>query len=608
MRCKVAVLGLFVLLSVPLTVAQTFEYFDSPKTYGTGGYNTGSIALADVNRDGKLDLLVASQCESGPNCAQSVVSVLLGNGDGTFQTPQTYSAGSGYLAFTIAVADVNRDGKPDLVVGTSLNGCGASSVAVLLGNGDGTFKPAQNYAAGGIGCPAPPVVADVNGDGKLDIVVANFGSQRDGPPGNVGVLLGNGDGTFQAPKTYDSGGYGPPLSVAVADVNGDGNLDVLVANSCATSTCINGSVGVLLGNGDGTFQAPRSYASGGNGAVSLVLADMNSDGKLDIVVAHVCFDINCKSAAVGVLLGEGDGTFQVAQIYPLGYLGFNLNSIAVADINGDGKPDLLAPCVSQVACQEGFIVLALGNGDGTFQRAQSYASGGFGPFFLAVADVNGDGKPDVAVLNPCSTSLDCSANSVGVLLGRKYPSATTVTTSSSSSALNQAVTFTATVGSIYAPVPNGETVTFYANGTPIGTGTTAGEVAMFSTSTLSAGTHGIKATYSGDSNFKPSLGLVKQIVEPSPSSTSMTSAPNPSRLGQSVQLTAKVTSGAPGGASGLVTFSDGTTVIATVALNAGTAVVRTAKLPVGTNSLTATYHGNSQSAGSTSAPVSQIVH
>ena len=604
---KVVALVLFVLLSVPLTVAQTFEYFGSPKTYGTGGYNSGSITLADVNRDGKLDLLVVSQCESGPNCAQSVVSVLLGNGDGTFQTAQTYSAASGYLAFTIAVADVNGDGKPDLVVGTSLGGCGADSVAVLLGNGDGTFKPAQNYASGGFGCPARPVVADINGDGKADIVVANFGSERDGPPGNVGVLLGNGDGTFQAPKTYDSGGYGPPWSVAVADVNGDGKLDVMVANYCANSTCINGSVGVLLGNGDGTFQAPRSYASGGNGAVSLVLADMNSDGKLDTVVAHVCFDVNCKSAAVGVLLGEGDGTFQAAQSYPLGYLGVFLNSIAIADVNGDGKPDLLATCVSQAACSNGRIALALGNGDGTFQRAQSYASGGFDPFSLAVADVNGDGRPDLLALNPCSSS-DCSANSVGVLLGRKYPTATTVTTSRNSSALNQPVTFTATVGSIYAPVPNGETVTFHANGTPIGTGTTAGGAAMFSTSTLSAGTHGINAAYPGDSNFKPSLGSVKQIVETSQSSTSMTSTPNPSTLGQSVQLTAKVTSAAPGGAAGLVTFSNGTTVIATVSLNAGTASVRTAKLPVGTNSLTATYHGNSQSAGSASAPVSQVVH
>jgi hypothetical protein len=178
----------------------------------------------------------------------------------SFATAIAYKTG-GNGANAIAIADVNGDGKPDLVV---MNWCAYSSctvpgnnIGVLLGKGDGTFQTAVVYASGGLYADSV-VVADVNGDGKPDLVVANCGAGNNthcvGASGNVGVLLGNGDGTFQPVVNYALGGYGS-TSVAVADLRGDGKLDLVVAGDCAVGGC----VGVLLGNGDGTFKPVVTY-------------------------------------------------------------------------------------------------------------------------------------------------------------------------------------------------------------------------------------------------------------------------------------------------------------------------------------------------------------
>ena len=159
-------------------------------------------------------------------------------------------------------------------------------------------------------------------------ICPNFACQTDGI---IGVLLGNGNGTFQTAVTYDSGGLNP-YSVAVADVNGDGKPDLLVANEGSNT------VGVLLGNRNGTFQTAVTYGSGGLGAVSVAVADVNGDGKPDLLVA------NEGSNTVGVLLGNRNGTFQTAVTYGSGGLG--AVSVAVADVNGDGKPDLLVAMVN----------------------------------------------------------------------------------------------------------------------------------------------------------------------------------------------------------------------------------------------------------------------
>ncbi len=154
------------------------------------------------------------------------------------------------------------------------------------------FLPAVTYDSGGFGA-SMVAVADVNGDGKPDLVVANCGSCSIFNDGSVGVLLGNGDGTFQPAVTYSSGGI-IPLFVAIADVNGDGKPDLVVANRCGNNGCLNQApVGVLLGNGDGTFQAAATYFSGGEFASSVAVADLNGDGKPDVLVANDCADSNC---------------------------------------------------------------------------------------------------------------------------------------------------------------------------------------------------------------------------------------------------------------------------------------------------------------------------
>jgi hypothetical protein len=220
-------------------------------TYNSGGSTPVSIAVADLNGDSNFDLVVANQ-------DSSAVAVLLGNGDGTFQTAESYSSG-GIFTESVAVADVNGDGKPDLLVANE-----NSVLGVLLGNGDGTFQAVVTYDSGG-GSSRSLAVADVNGDGKPDLVVANCGTNDCTGFSTASVLLGNGDGTFQTAVSYPSGCCNS-LSIAVADVNSDGNPDLLVANACTivSFACLgHGTVGVLLGNGDGTFRSVVTYGSGG---------------------------------------------------------------------------------------------------------------------------------------------------------------------------------------------------------------------------------------------------------------------------------------------------------------------------------------------------------
>ena len=283
--------------------------FKYSSMYLTGGTWATSIALGDVNRDGRLDVVVANFENIG---------VLLGNGDGTFQGARTF--GSGSNANAIALADVNGDGKLDLILGSD---------NLFLGNGDGTFQPTQSYGSGGNGI----AVADVNGDGRPDMLFAGDG---------VSVVLGNGDGTFQPAQNYPSGGYWP-YSIYVADVNGDGKLDAVVANYASSN------VGVLFGNGDGTFQPAQTLDPGGFSPDAVVVADLDADGKADIAVLNQYSD-----AAVGVLLGNGDGTFQAAQMFDVG--GPGAGGMAVGNLSGSGMPDLVvSTCRAVRHCVKGFF-------------------------------------------------------------------------------------------------------------------------------------------------------------------------------------------------------------------------------------------------------------
>ncbi len=545
--------------------------FANAVAYNSGGYDPWSVAVADLNGDGKPDIVVANSSGGG-------VGILLGNGDGTFQTVVTYDSG-GSFPTSVAVADLNGDGKPDIVVSNS----GDNNVGVLLGNGDGTFQTAVTYDSGG-SYAWSVAVADVNGDGKPDIVVFNFASN------NVGVLLGKGDGTFQTVVTYGSGGYGNYGSgqlVAVADVNGDGKPDIVVANN-------SGTVGVLLGNGDGTFQTAVAFGSGGGGPAAVAVADVNGDGKPDIVVT------NHNSSTVGVLLGNGDGTFQTAVTYDSGYGGAPYG-VAVADVDGDGKLDLVVADFGLL----GLLGMLLGNGDGTFQTALSYGSGGWGTVGVAITDVNGDGKPDILVTNAINNG------SVGVLINTSLtPTATALTSSLNPSNFGQSVTFTATVTvqrGFYKGTPTG-TVSFYDGSTLLGTGTLSGGVATYTTSALSVGSHSMTAVYGGDTNCLGSTsGVLKQVVNQNSTTTSLTSSLNPSTYGQAVTFTATVT-GQYGTPTGTVSFYDGTTLLGTGTLNNGVATYATSSLSVGSHSMTAVYGGDTNFLGSTSGVLKQVVN
>ena len=227
----------------------------------------------------------------------------------------TYDPG-GPQASMVTVADVNGDGKPDLVV-VNCGGCYGppsirhdGSVAVMLGNGDGTLQPAVTYPSAGV-TPLFAAVADLNGDGSLDIAVVNrCGNDGCLNEAVIGVLLGNGNGSFQAPVADGTGGLFP-TAVAAGDLNGDGALDLVVSNRCADPDC-DGSVGVLRGNGDGTFQGAVTYPTGGNDAFSLAVADVNGDGTPDVAVTTICIGTSSCGRAVSVLLGNHDGTLRTA--------------------------------------------------------------------------------------------------------------------------------------------------------------------------------------------------------------------------------------------------------------------------------------------------------
>jgi hypothetical protein len=571
--------------------------FSQPVTYASGGIDAYSVAVADVNGDGKPDIVVANGNEGN---GDGSVGVLLGNGNGTFKRVVTYDSGAAFSDFVV-IADMNGDGKPDIVVANTGGGAnGDGSVGVLLGNGDGTFQPAVTYDSGGQG-PDSVAVADVNLDGKPDILVANgcFGINCTSGPW-VGVLLGNGDGTFQPAVTYDNGGL-IPKAVAIADVNGDGKPDMLVANTYPSSLDPK-AVGVRLGNGDGTFQSEVFYGISTNGASSVVAADINRDGKLDLMFAMDDF-----AGGVGVLLGNGDGTFQPPATYASGGSETGGPVLAVADVNGDGKPDLLVAnfagfCTPSCA---GAVDVLLGNGDGTFQSATSYSSGGYGTQSVAVAHLSANDKPDAVVANQNPSAFG-GPGTVSVLLDADATK-TTLVSSPNPSVFGEAAAFTATVKSAVG-TPKG-IVLFFDGSTALGSAALASGKAAVSTSSLVAGSHSITAAYQGGSGYAPSTSTpLTQVVSTATTTTSLASSQNPAVITEYITYTATVAGQYGGAATGTVVFQDGGTPIATVGLAGNEAAYTTRYLAVGTHTITATYSGDANNSGSISSALLEQIN
>ena len=350
------------------------------------GPNPISLAVADLNGDGEPDIVVANRTEpagSPYGYADNTIGVLMGNGDGTFQPEKTFSVGNSPGA--LAVAELTGDGVPDIVAANS----GSDTVSVLMGNGDGTFQTSRTITLGSR--PSAIAVADLNGDEKPDLVAAYSGEYGNG--NTVSVLLGNGDGTFQPPRTLGVGAG--PDAIAVADLNGDGKRDLVVANSS------DNTVSVLLGNGDGTFRAQVATDTGPN-PTSLSIADLNGDSRPDLIVAGTSVEI------AQVALGNGDGTFESQQTVVSGPTA-RASAGAVGDLTGNGRQDIVT--LNDLTENDTSISVHLGNGDGTFQPARAFdlatgSAGINGHGAVAIADLNGDGRPDLVVTNSVDETID----------------------------------------------------------------------------------------------------------------------------------------------------------------------------------------------------------
>jgi hypothetical protein len=397
--------------------------------------NPDSIATGDFNGDGVPDLAVANCTASFSFTQEGSLTILLGNGDGTFSPGVNSPLTVGRCPNAVVAGDFNGDGKTDLAV---LN-LQDQYVTILLGSGNGTFKKVAQSPITGWALPQAMAVGDFNGDGNLDLVVTNTVIECWSCSGWVTVLLGNGDGTFTPTQTNSPTAVNPH-SIVVADFNGDGKMDLAVANEYPLSGGGGSSIlTILLGNGDGTFTAAPSPAAGCR-PWSVAAADFNGDGIPDLAFGSAC------GGTISLLLGVGDGTFSPSVTLEINGIG---GVVVVGDFNGDGNADLAA---TNFLFYDGnpyggtnTMSILLGNGDGTFANATTQALGSQ-PNSAVIGDFNGDGRSDVAVTNSADKAVE-------VLLAENIMGEATVTGIA-----------------------------------PVGTGTQL-----------------IKASYSGDNSYSPSL-------------------------------------------------------------------------------------------------------
>ena len=345
----------------------------APRSYAAGSHSM-AVAVGDFNEDGSRDLAVA-------NYHGGYVSVFLGNGDGSFRSARQVqiAVGGGLGNTSVVVGDYNDDGHQDLALG-------GARLDVLLGRGDGTFAPTTFYLIDPTDSGSL-VAADFNGDGALDFALSLPVQSR------VAVLVGNGDGTFGPVRRYVTDVE--PGDLAVGDFNRDGAPDLVTPNY------LYGTVSLLLGNGDGTFRPRRDFDSG-NASTRVAAADLDGDGNLDLAVGNRLDRDGNQVGTVTVLLGDGDGSFQPPADNPARVP--SLWDVAVADFDRDGTPDLA------VSSQASATVMVLpGRGDGTFLGPVT-CTAGFDPRGIAVADFNGDGSPDLAAANFTSNTVTVLLN------------------------------------------------------------------------------------------------------------------------------------------------------------------------------------------------------
>ncbi len=368
-------LDLAVLISYPPTSGL---YLNILRGGGDGSFKTGTnflagvstgtgyLAVGDFTGNGRLDLVVFPASVSNTD-----TYIFFNDGSGNFPSENVCCTTG---ALSVVVADFNNDGKLDIAESNS------NGLTIWLGNGDGTFSLASSPSAGNN--PDGLAAGDLNGDGKVDLVAADY------TDGTVSVLLGKGDGTFTTGATYPIGKQ--PVAIALADLNGDGKLDVTVANGA------DNSVQVLLGGGDGTFRSGTYRVP--TGPFSITSGDFNRDGIPDLAVLN-------GDGTVTVFLGDGHGGFKVLNPFPGCGSGPGLFplQIVAADMNGDGTSDLAIAC-NESEAGASFVALFQGNGDGSFSLKQSYDPDAAIRRMIA-ADVNGNGIPDLIVASPSYVSV-----------------------------------------------------------------------------------------------------------------------------------------------------------------------------------------------------------
>jgi hypothetical protein len=661
--------------------------------------NVGYLVAQDIDGDGNIDLYSGTGNNGslgGDQYDFNMGYALMGNGDGTFRGAPNIQNGV-YTGNNLG--DVNGDGVPDIVTANS-NG----SFSIQLGTGKGTFSPVSSVTAPATftldgatftGANTFPVgafvVGDLNGDGKADLAFTDIGLhqtagtqsilavyftalsngdgtfptptphafpqiapsnsfdtsvavsgmqmsnlKKGGPaallytfnetgaprtgfdPYNQGIMVipGNGDGTFGAPvltftnssTTAINFNFGPQIA-AIADLNGDGNPDLVVlSNSYVFGVGAASQVEIFLGNGDGSFKAPITVNTPAN-ATAIALADFNNDGKIDI--ATLCGAINAATDEIAISLGNGDGTFAAPTTMTIESDINGFASLAAADFNGDGNPDLA------LINPYGTSGIFFGNGDGTFTSVSN--SNYVNPaaiFYLYVfgtttaVDLTGSGKPDLLVGNTILLNLYGSTNTA------QAATSTALSASASSITAGNSITFTATVTGAAGSsgTPTG-TVTFMNGTTTLGTGplSSAG-VATYSTTALATGADNITAVYGGDSNFLGSTSTAVAVtVSAAPvviaTTTTIAASATSAASGTSLTFTANVTP-ASGNATptGAVTFADGTTTLGTGTVGSnGTATYSTSGLAVGSHSMTAAYGGATTFSPSTSSAVTITV-
>ncbi|HZM85719.1 MAG TPA: FG-GAP-like repeat-containing protein [Blastocatellia bacterium] len=338
--------------------------FTQPATSPEGaGGGANSVAHGDFNNDGRPDLATA-------NNGSANVTILLGDGTGNFTQPATSPEAVGNLPVSVEAGDFNRDGRPDLAVSNQ----GSSNMTILLGDGTGNFTQPATSPEGTGGISGSVAVGDFNGDGRSDIVVTHFFTD------DLSILIGDGTGNFTVASASAVGDS--PSDVAVGDFNLDGRPDLAVANQRSDN------VTILIGNGTGNFTAAStSPEAAGDGAHSVAVGDFNLDGRPDLATA------NLFSGDVTILLGDGTGNFTPASTSPESAGDFS-QSVAVADFNLDGRPDLAVANSGSAN-----VTILTGDGTGNFTQPATSPEGAGPAVSVAVGDFNLDGRPDLATAN-----------------------------------------------------------------------------------------------------------------------------------------------------------------------------------------------------------------